>query len=308
VSRRRKAVAAESSSGPGTRALKWVGAITAVISLIVGVRQVTLWVGDALHRRREAATQVDLARQQSSRRAFADAWASLDRADALRPGEAVDSARIDVAFAWLQDARPGPGRAFGVITDAVTPSLDRALVNASGPRRADLLAHLGWAEFLRSRDGVQGDPAARYREALEADSGNVYANAMLGHWLMRSSSGIDAGRERFATALAGADGKRAFVRRLQLAALTNRGSDGDAELLRVADEMRQKGEALDPSTADHIFWVFTVRYGPHASAANAAQTGMAPSNLEATYDWIVTTSASAARYANVNAIRQRLRQ
>lgn len=135
MSRRRKAAASTSSSGLAAGALKWVGGITAVISLIMGARQLTIWAGDAVHRRREAATQVELARQQASRRAFADAWASLERADALQPGEAVDSARVEVAFAWLQDARPGPGRQFAAITDAVTPSLDRALVNARGSRR-----------------------------------------------------------------------------------------------------------------------------------------------------------------------------
>lgn len=306
--RRRKERAAGSSSGQGARALKWVGAITAVISLIVGVRQVTVWVGDALHRRREVATQVDLARQQASRHAYQDAWASLERADALQPGEAVESARVDVAFAWLQDARPGPGKAFGVITDTVTPSLDRALVSASGSRRADLLAHLGWATFLRSRDGIAGDPAARYREALAVDPGNVYANAMLGHLLMWTGSDIEAARERFAAALAGADGKRSFVRRLQLASLINRGSNADAELLRVADDMRRRGEPLEPSVADRIFWIFTVRYGPHASVADAPRVGIAPTDLAATYDWVVKTSAAAGRHANVNTIRERLRQ
>jgi hypothetical protein len=84
----------------------------------------------------------------------------------LRPGDAIDAARVDIAFAWLEDGRPGPGQRFAVITDTVTPVLDRALVGAQGERRADLLAHLGWATFLRLRDGHDGDPGARYREAL----------------------------------------------------------------------------------------------------------------------------------------------
>jgi hypothetical protein len=306
VRRRRRAAASRSSSGRGARALKWIGGVTAVISLVLGAQQLTMQVSDSLHRRREAATHVDLARQQALRGAFADAWASVDRAEALQPGDAVDAARVEIAFAWLQDARPGPGRPFSVITDAVTPSLDRALLNARGSRRADLLAHLGWATFLRSRDGVPGDPAARYREALAIDPGNVYANAMLGHWLMWTGSNVESAREPFAAALAAAGDKRLFVRRLQLAALNNRGSAADAEMLRVADDMRQRGEPLESSVADRLFRVFTMRYGS-GTGSDDADAGIPPANLEATYDWVVKASPAAARSAEVSAIRERVK-
>jgi hypothetical protein len=252
VPRGRKPASSKSSSGWGARALKWVGAVTAVISLILGAQQLTTWIGDSLQRRRDAAMHVDLARQQASRGAFADAWASLDKAGALQPGEPVDSARVDIAFAWLEEARPGPGRPFSVITDTVTPALDRALLNARDARRADLLAHLGWATFLRSRDGAAGDPAARYREALALDAENVYANAMLGHWLMWTGARVESAGDHFNKALAGAGDKRPFVRRLQIAALANRGEAADAELLRVADEMQQQGEPLDEFSANRI--------------------------------------------------------
>ena len=308
VRRRRAKSSSGSSSGRGARALKWVASITAVISLILGAQQLTTWIRDSVQHRREAAAQVELARQQASRGAFAEAWASLDRAEGLQPGEPVDSARVDIAFAWLHDARPGPGRPFSTITDAVTPALDRALLNAGGTRRADLLAHLGWAAFLRSRDGVTGDPAARYREALAADARNVYAHAMLGHWLMWTGSSVASAREHFATALAGAGDQRAFVRRLQLASLTNRGEPADAELLRLADDMRQRGEVLEPAAADRIFQIFRIRYGPYTAVSAAPHTGIAPANLESTYDWVAKASAAAGRSSDVAAIRERLRR
>lgn len=296
-----------SSSSWQARALKWIGVITAVISLLLGVRQLTSWLGDLYGRQREAATLVDVARQQASRRDFAAAWTSLDRAAEVRAGEEVDRARVEIAFAWLQDARPGPGQRFAVITDTVTPALDRALVSAEGERRADLLAHLGWVTFLRLRDGYEGDPAARYQEAVAVDPDNVFANSMLGHWLLwRSADQMEAARTHFDTALAAAGNRRPFVRQLQLAALRNRNEAGDAELLRVANDMRTRDERLDAGAADHVYWIFTMRYGPNASRTSRVST-VPDAELAATYDWVVDASPSAQRSAVREAVRASLR-
>ena len=290
-----------------TRALKWVGIATALISLVLGVRQLTTWIGDIYGRQREAATLVDVARQQASRGEFAAAWTSLDRAAQVRAGEAVDAARVEIAFAWLEDARPGPGQRFAVITDPVTPALDRALVSAEGERRADLLAHLGWVTFLRLRDGYEGDPALRYQEALAIDPDNVYANTMLGHWLLwRGADQMEAARQHFDAALAGAGDRRLFVRRLQLAALRNRNQAGDAELLRVANEMRARNERLDPNIADYVYWIFTMRYGPNAPRTSRVDT-LPHQELVATYDWIVDASPSAQRSGARESVRAALR-
>jgi tetratricopeptide (TPR) repeat protein len=288
------------------RTLKWVGVVTAVISLLLGVRQLTSWIGDVYGRQREAATLIDVARQQASRREFAAAWTSLDRAEKARAGETVDRARVEIAFAWLQDARPGPGQRFAVITDAVTPALDRALVSAEDERRADLLAHLGWATFLRMRDGHEGDPAPSYQEALAIDPDNVFANAMLGHWLLwRSAGQMEAAREHFDRALAAAGDRRPYVRQLQLAALRNRNEAGDAELLRVANEMRMRNERLDANVADYMFWIFTMRYGPHAPRTSRVGTVSDP-ELAATYDWVVEASPSAQRSGARESVRAAL--
>ncbi len=223
----------------------------------------------------------------------------------MRPGEAVDDARVEIAFAWLEDARPGPGQRFAVITDAVTPALDRALVSAQGERRADLLAHLGWVTFLRLRDGYDVDPAARYQEALTVDPDNVFANAMLGHWLMWRGRQIQPARERFDTALAAAGDRRPFVRRLQLAALTN--GNADAELLRVANDMRTRNEPIDPAVADRVYFVYTLKYGPNASRTRDPDLTVPAADLETTYEWIVAASPSAQRSGMAASVRAALR-
>lgn len=52
---------------------------------------------------------------------------------------------------------------------------------SSGARKADLLAHLGWAYFLKQRDGDDSlRPETEYKEALTADADNPYANVFWG--------------------------------------------------------------------------------------------------------------------------------
>jgi hypothetical protein len=276
--------------------LKWIAALTAVISLVLGVRQLATWLSDTASHRREAAALVEVGKQQASRGAFADAWKSFDRAEALRPDKAVDAARIDVAYRWLEEARSEPNQPFSTITQAVTPALDKRLVQAKGAERADLLTHLGWAEFLRFRDGAGDGPEMRYQEALAADADNVYANTFLGHWLMWSGAHVDKARARFERALAHAGSKRGFVRRFQLASLKSHGDAADAEFLRVVGEMRNNAEALTTDVASDAYWLFTLKYGRPGDASAARKEPREDAAAElATYEWVAATPEGADR-------------
>jgi len=173
------------------RILKWLTAATAVVSLILGGRQLINVASDRAERarqaeakQRDAAESIAIARQQAARGEYADAWRSLDRADERAATDDGSAARLEIAFRWLEEARKPADRPFSSITDVVVPALDRASLDEHHPRRADVLAHLGWATFLRYRDTQTGDPEPTYRRALQVDAKNPYANAMLAHWLL----------------------------------------------------------------------------------------------------------------------------
>lgn len=278
----------QNASGDGSKAaiLKWVGAATAIISLVLGARQLITIATDRAQRSRESTEFVALARQQAGRNEFAEAWQSLDQAEARSRTAATDSARLDIAFRWLEEGRPGPEQPFTRITDAVTPALDRALLDQQHPRRADILAHLGWATFLRSRTTGSGDPGPMYKQALAVDSRNVYANAMLAHWLMWQGEPLEAARPYFDAALA-TGRERPLVRTLQLAAIRNRNnSEADAQLIGVVDSMRRQNETLDTRTARDAYAVYVRRYGPRGRAAQEEDPRIPPADLLATYLWL----------------------
>jgi hypothetical protein len=82
--------------------------------------------------------------------------------------------------------------------------VDRALPGSNGSRRADLLAHQGWATFLLWRDGDRSlRPQDRYREALAIDADNPYANAMLAHWTLWTGDDVDEAVRLFGAGLRG---------------------------------------------------------------------------------------------------------
>jgi tetratricopeptide (TPR) repeat protein len=127
----------------------------------------------------------------------------------------------------------------------VQPALSRAALARDGRRAADALAHLGWADFLRSREGSGGlDPVRYYRQALERDPGNAYAHAFWGHHIMATSGDAAAAKAHFEQALA-TSASRPFIRGLQISALRwRRTAERDYEVVRVANDMRGAGEPL----------------------------------------------------------------
>jgi hypothetical protein len=155
---------------------------------------------------------------------------------------------------WLREAHAPEGHPFSEVVNKVTDVLSSGAAAAAGQRKADLLAHLGWSYFLKSRDGAANvAPDVPYREAVAADPANAYANAFWGHWILWGHGSVADAMQRFNTALQNGRA-RADVRMLELSALANvHSDDGDAGWLRVVNEMRMKGEAVDAATVHELY-------------------------------------------------------
>lgn len=274
------------------QALKWVGAVTSILSLIFGLYQLTNLMAGVRDRQRRVAEALEVESSQQAAGDFARAWATLQEAAKLadeggklatiigRLDEVRQRVRLrqeDLAMAWLRDVRPGPGRAFSDIVNPALPALERGLLSAAGERKADLLAHLGWADFLRTRDdGVRRNPDARYRDALGLDPGNPYAHANLGHWILWNRGALDAAMTEFA---AGLKSRRArdYVRTLQIAALQNTPSEvADAEILRLANDMRQTTEPVPARLRDRVFSIYAAAFGRDEAAPQRLLAAVPP--------------------------------
>lgn len=181
------------------------------------------------------------------------AWEQFMQVAARHPqDEPVRLAREDCAMRWLRDMRVrADTESFSTFTAKVEPVLAQGLARSTGVRRADLQAHLGWADFLRSRDGGGGDPTAQYRAALQDDPENVYAHAMWGHHAAWRSDRLDDVQARFAQALR-SPREREWVRSLQFSAAFVRRRFNEYALV-VANDMRRQGEVV-PRAARQTLW------------------------------------------------------
>ena len=162
---------------------------------------------------RETASAAELCMSGS----HAAAWNRFDELVARYPSDAaVHRAREHCGMRWLREIRVRVGeQTFADIVKRVQPVLVAALPNATGQRAADLFAHLGWADYLLTREGATaGDPAAQFQRSVKEEPDNVYAHAMWGQhlWWLRDRDA--EARQHFERAVASGR-EREFVRSMQ---------------------------------------------------------------------------------------------
>ncbi len=235
---------------------------------------------------REASNLRATAELQRANGEYADAWKSLEQAIALQPDSPeLQQAQMQLAMDWLRNIRVPEGQTFTEIVNKTIACLYRNAAMSKSAASADVLAHIGWANFLKWREGARGLKIEEsFQEALTLDPENAYAHAMWGFWMLWQNRKLEEARPHFAAALKnGRD--REFVRGLQLAALQNiRNDDYTMELIRVADEMRKNNEQLSPEQRRRI--ESYVYYMYRRETLNALPAILPPAEHLATYKWL----------------------
>ena len=232
---------------------------TAAVVLILVV---VAWIGlpNYLERRAQQRQAAKLEKQSQLKIESGDytsAWKLLEQANAIAPGSSdVFETQERLAMKLLRDAGVNYFRGnrsfFEELVNRTLPVLSRGIDMAKGERLANLLAHSGWAEYLRERAGVGGmQPAQHYRHALEVDPGNLYGHAMWGFEILRKLGSVAAlaeAKQHFSAALESRR-EREYLRSLQVAALLQSYSnvwiadpEREKEAIKVANEMRINGE------------------------------------------------------------------
>ena len=248
--------------------MKWVGIVAALVSFGGALYGLIHSASELRDHKRVFEEQLKSGQAQEAAGDFAGALDSFTHAEATVADEGVFSkllgglsaeqrevrtAEQDLAMEWLRSSQVSEGTQFSTIADKLVSVLSIGANTSRGARKADLLAHLAWAYFLKQRDGDEGLRLENeYQEAVKADAKNPYANVFWGHWILWNHGPLNDANDRFALALS-TDRARSVVRHFQLAALANvRSNDTDAAWLRVVSDMQLGGEKADSSLRDEV--------------------------------------------------------
>lgn len=230
-------------------------ALLVLVALLLagGVWRGLSWFFEHREQSRQVTALLKQGQLQADSGNYASAWNLLEQAAVIHPpsSEVID-AQERLAMAWLDNARGSQLTGnLKDIAEKVLPVLSRGAVAGKGERSADLLAHMGWGDFLRSREGVGGlDPTQNYRRAIEIDPGNVFAHTMWGFEILRKGGPLAEANRHFAIALQ-SKREREYVRHMQISALLwAPDPELECEVIRVANEMRRGGESMPTGTPE----------------------------------------------------------
>ena len=242
----------------------------------------------------EVHAALDGAKIQQDTGHYEEAWNLFEQARSLAPySSKVHENEAKLAMAWLENARYTEGKgSFLAIIDKVLPALSRCSVSPDKIHAADCLAHMGWGDFLKSREGQGGlKPEQFYQRALDLDPENAYAHALWGFHILESHGSLDDAKEHFERALA--TGKeRPYVRRMQIAALLYYQDELlENEAIRIVNDMRLNGESLPPDARDYsVRWskLWNVYYSRilNGTEQQSFLFALLPSDHLATFQWL----------------------
>ena len=294
----------EPASDQPSRTTAWIVAASAAALLALGLVAIGLWRSPSKKLTVVAPAQTPwlaeglaTGRMQFDRGEYEAAFKSYTGVLKSDPrNQAAMEAQADAAMRWLENFHvlvpegAKAGEVAGVPLDQMMPVLDAALARTGGQgqRAADILAHLGWAHWLNQKLAQRefGPAAERdLRQALRLDPTNVFANAMMGNWMMQSGRSTEEALQHFRVAVA-QDKERPLVRRMQVGVLVYpRDAEARSELIRVVNDMRRNGEALDAGQRRRIL----TTYDPVVNTAGELQqtlSAVPPADAWATYLWL----------------------
>src|SRR5882757_2609514 len=271
--------------------LKWTaGAVAGLVLAYVAYRVFDPAKSPLAADTQRAQAQVDHGDYATGLKAFSDLIEKHPRNKALR------SARVDGAMLWIRnyhiagaEGKDVAGAANAELSPLIA-MLEAESAGVNGAQAATLAAHLGWAHFLRfkiAEADMMESAEPYFRQALRLNSRDVYANSMLGNWLLQTKSdAVNEAIAHFHTAVESGE-EREFVRQFELGGLMSSREQPAAqqELVKLTNEMRKNGEPIDGGQKHRILGLYSVALARRAELANLL-SAVPPNESWATYIWL----------------------
>jgi tetratricopeptide (TPR) repeat protein len=282
--------------------LKWVGGIAAVISLVIGITNLNKVLSNWREKKEAVSELVEATRIRKGSNDYEGAWHLIEEALKLDPAsEEARDVQVRLAMEWVRSKRMyylDRKKSIGKI-EKLLPSLYRGAASSNSVFKSDVLAHIGWAEWIRQKGEMfHLDVKRQFSTALEIDPQNMYANTMMGHWLLAKRSdfrdnweNIDTAMKHFAVAIDG-NRDRDYVRYWQIRGLLSLPDrKGIKPVLELVNAMRENNENLNWAACEMIIVIFRRLYTWRDDETSEKELAklvsfLNPEDLLATYIWL----------------------
>jgi hypothetical protein len=238
------------------------GIVFAAIGYITDGAQFFTHIEDYFQDRSEQRALIATADDRLAHGDFQTAWAANGKAKALAPrDEAVAAQQARIAMKWLEDVHvsstTGP-KSFTEVADPLKAALLERLPATKGRDHADIRAHIGWANFLRYRDGSpKTDIAEEFDAAIAEDPDNFYGHLLRGFWSLWNGD-IAKARPDLAIAMQSTVDP-AYSDGMIMAGFTNSTSDDFmAAAIEYADKIRAAGRMIDDHAKGQLLWYYSM--------------------------------------------------
>lgn len=255
------------------RMRRWAKSISAIIAAFgiasAGIGYITNGaqffseVAGYFQGRSELRSLTETADERLAHKDYEAAWRANAKARQIAPRNAAAAAQqARIAMKWLEDVHLGSAggpRTFSEVVDPLKSALIEHLTGTRGQEKANLQAHIGWANFLRYRDGhPELDIVEEFDSAIAEDPGNLYGHVMRGFWVLWKGGPIDKARPDLDLALRSTTDP-AFSDGMILAGLTNNTSDDFmVAAIEYADKIRRAGRNIDDHSKGLLLWYYSI--------------------------------------------------
>ena len=267
-----------------------IGIVSALIGYLATGAQFFSNIEEYFQGRSESHLLIDMANERLTHADYEAAWRANTKARELAPRNAAAAQQqARIAMKWLEDVRlssAGGPQHFSDVVDPLKSALVRQLPDAHGREGADLHAHIGWANFLRYRDGLpKTDIGEEFDIAIREDPNNLYGHVMRGFWILWEGGPIDAARSDLDQALSSSMDPT-FSDGLIMSGLTNITSDDFiAAAVEYADRIRQTGRNIDEHTKRQLIWYYSMCLHSRGLLAVISRV-LPPSEQVPLLDWL----------------------
>ncbi len=238
--------------------------------------------------REQIAQVITQANNDLEARAYSESFEIVEKAKVQFPDDSeLQKMQERIAMTWLRNIRITVGeQTFSQIVAKLRPTLSSGAAISKGEEAGDLLAHLGWCEYLRARDAVTGtDPVSYFKKAVAVDASNPYAHSMWGFWLLYKDyeQDLPEAQQHFDIAVK-SNRDRLWVRNRQINALLQHYIPAkEREAIRVANAMRLEGTSVQEP--DRLWSIYEQALVRNRDTQDFLEL-MPPDQHVATFKWL----------------------